>query len=119
MVLVVKNPPANAGEVREMSSIPGLGRCPAGGHGKYSRILACKIPQTGELGAVVHGVAKSWAQLKRLSTHTCTHEVGGSTRLFLCLQFIRYRVFQKMGQPSGNGVGERKRESKDSRECEK
>ena len=50
----------------------------------YSRILACKIPQTEELGAVVHGVAKSWAQLKRLSTHTRTHKVDRSTR-FSCV----------------------------------
>ena len=32
-MLVVKNLPANAGEVRDMGSIPGLGRCPGGGHG--------------------------------------------------------------------------------------
>ena len=28
MVLVVKNTPANAGDIREASSIPWLGRCP-------------------------------------------------------------------------------------------
>ena len=33
MALVVKNLPANAGEVRGVSSIPGLGRSPGGGHG--------------------------------------------------------------------------------------
>ena len=32
MVLVVKNPPANAEDIREVSSIPGLGRSPEGGH---------------------------------------------------------------------------------------
>ena len=31
--LVVKNLPANAGEMRDMGSIPGLGRFPRGGHG--------------------------------------------------------------------------------------
>ena len=31
--LVVKNPPANAGDVRDVSSIPGLGRSPRGGNG--------------------------------------------------------------------------------------
>ena len=30
---MVKNPPVNAGEVRDLSSIPGLGRSPGGGHG--------------------------------------------------------------------------------------
>ena len=31
--LVVKNPPANAGDIRDMGSIPGLGRSCGGGHG--------------------------------------------------------------------------------------
>ena len=30
---VVKNPPANAGDIRDAGSIPGLGRSPGGGHG--------------------------------------------------------------------------------------
>ena len=30
---MVKNPPANAGDVRDASSTPGLGRFPGGGHG--------------------------------------------------------------------------------------
>ena len=30
---VVKNPPVNAGDAGNVGSIPGLGRCPAGGHG--------------------------------------------------------------------------------------
>ena len=33
VALVVKNPPANAGDIRDMGSIPGLGRSPRGGHG--------------------------------------------------------------------------------------
>ena len=33
MALVVKNPPANAGDVKDMGSVPGLGRSPGGGHG--------------------------------------------------------------------------------------
>ena len=32
-MLVVKNLPANAGDVRDAGSIPGLGRSPGGGHG--------------------------------------------------------------------------------------
>ena len=41
MVLVVKNPPVNSGDIRDLGSIPGLGRYPGGGHGKsleYSRL---------------------------------------------------------------------------------
>ena len=30
---MVKNPPANAGDLRDIGSIPGSGRSPGGGHG--------------------------------------------------------------------------------------
>ena len=33
VVLVVKNPPANVGDVGDVGSIPGSGRSPGGGHG--------------------------------------------------------------------------------------
>ena len=33
MVLVVKNLPTNAGDIRDAGLIPGLGRSPGGGHG--------------------------------------------------------------------------------------
>ena len=33
VVLVVKNPPANAGDTRDLGLIPGSGRFPGGGHG--------------------------------------------------------------------------------------
>ena len=39
---MVKNPPANAGDKRNMDSIPRLGRSPGGGHGnplQYSGLL--------------------------------------------------------------------------------
>ena len=33
VALVVKNPPANAGDIKDAGSIPGLGRSTGGGHG--------------------------------------------------------------------------------------
>ena len=33
MALKVKTPPANAEDIRDSGSVPGLGRSPAGGHG--------------------------------------------------------------------------------------
>ena len=45
---VVKRPSANAGDVRDVGLIPGLGRFPGGGHG-YS-ILAWRILWTEESG---------------------------------------------------------------------
>ena len=50
MVLVVKNLPANAGDIREAGSIPGSGRSPGGGHATYSSIPAWRIPWTKEPG---------------------------------------------------------------------
>ena len=45
---VVKNLPANAGDTRDMGSIPGSGRSPRGGNGNGSSILTWKIPWTEE-----------------------------------------------------------------------
>ena len=59
VALVIKNPPANAGDTRD-SLIAGSGRSPGGGNGTDSRILAWKIPWTEKPGELhtVHGVAK-------------------------------------------------------------
>ena len=50
MALVVKNPPANVGDARDVGLIPGSGRSPGGAHGTHSNILAWKIPWTEQLG---------------------------------------------------------------------
>ena len=50
--LVVKNPPANAGYIRDVGLIPGLGRSSGGGHGKATIILAWRIPWTKECGGL-------------------------------------------------------------------
>ena len=36
---MVKNPPANAGDIRDMGCIPGWGRSPEGGHGYPTPVL--------------------------------------------------------------------------------
>ena len=51
-VLVVKNPPANAGDVRDMGSIPGSGRSPEEGMATHSSILAWEVPRTEEPGGL-------------------------------------------------------------------
>ena len=57
VVLVVKNSPVNAGDIRDAGSIPWLERFPGGeGMAPHSRILAWKMPWTK-----VHGIAKRWA----------------------------------------------------------
>ena len=44
VVLAVKNPPANAGDIREVGSIPGLGRSPGGGHGNILQYSCLENP---------------------------------------------------------------------------
>ena len=41
---VVKNPPAYAGDTRDVGSIPGLGRCPGGGHGSPGQCSCLENP---------------------------------------------------------------------------
>ena len=48
---MVKNPPANAGDIRDLGLIPGLGGSPGGGHKTHSS-LAWKIPWTEEPGGL-------------------------------------------------------------------
>ena len=48
VALVVKNPLANAGNLKDARSIPGSGRSPGGGHGNSLHILAWRIPSTEE-----------------------------------------------------------------------
>ena len=47
MLLVVKNPPVNTGDIRDLSSIPGLGRF-LWRRATHSSIVAWRIPWTEE-----------------------------------------------------------------------
>ena len=58
-VLMVKNLPANAGEGRDMGSIPGSGRSPGGGHVTPLQYSCLENPMDrGAWRATVHGVAQ-------------------------------------------------------------
>ena len=70
MALVVKNPPANAGDTRDAGSISGLGRSPGGGHGNPLQYSCLENSMDrGTWRAIAHGVAKSQTRVKRLSMH--------------------------------------------------
>ena len=65
MALVVKNPPANAGDIRDAGSIPGSGRSPGGGHGNPLQYSCLENPvDRGAWRATVRGVTKSQTRLK-------------------------------------------------------
>ena len=67
VALVVKNPPANTGDIRDMGSIPGLKRSPGGGQGSPLQYSCLENPMDrGVWWATIYEVAKSWTQLKRL-----------------------------------------------------
>ena len=56
VMLLVKNQPANAEDMRDKGSIPGLGRSPGGGHGnplQYSCLE--KLMDREAWQAIVHG----------------------------------------------------------------
>ena len=56
---MVKNPLANAGDIRDMGSIPGSGRCPEGGHGNLLQYSCLENPKDrGVRQATVHGVTE-------------------------------------------------------------
>jgi len=58
---VVNNLPANAGDTRDISSIPGSGRFLEKEMATHSSILAWKIPWIEETGRLqVQGITKSW-----------------------------------------------------------
>ena len=71
---VVKNPPADAGDTRDLGSIPGLRRSPGEGRGNPLQYSCLGNPMDrGAWWAIVHTIAKSQT---RLSEHT--HEHNGN-----------------------------------------
>ena len=83
MALEVKNSPVNAGDVRDMGSIPGLERSPGGGHSNPFQYSCLENSMDrGAWQAMVHRVAKSQTQLKWLSMHLFLYQVLGSLSSF-------------------------------------
>ena len=66
---MVKNPPAIAGDAKDVGSIPGLGRCPGGGNGNSLQYSCLENPMDKGAGwTTVHSIAKNQTQ-----QHTHTH----------------------------------------------
>ena len=59
--LVVKNPPANVQNIRDVRLIPRLGRFPGGGHGNPLQYSCLENSmKRGASRATVHEIAMSW-----------------------------------------------------------
>ena len=64
LALVVKNTPANAGDIRDVGSIPGSGKPPGGEHSNPLRCSCLENPMDGGAWqATVYRVAKSRTRL--------------------------------------------------------
>ena len=70
VVLVIKNLPANARDIRDVGKILRSGRSPEGGHGNPLQYPCLDDPvDRGAWWASVHRLAKSWTLLKQLNIH--------------------------------------------------
>ena len=69
---MIKNPPANAGVIRDASLIPGSERSLKEGTATHSNILAWRIPQIEHLVGYNPRVAKSLRRLKQFSMQAYT-----------------------------------------------
>ena len=89
MALVVKNLPANGGDIRDQGSVSGSGRSPGGEHGNP---LQCSCLDNlmggGAWWATVHGVTKSQAGLKWFSPHTHKHTAFWKDQMMSTTGFI-------------------------------
>ena len=87
--IMVKNLPAKAGGIRDTDSSCGLGRSPGGRHGNPLQYYNLENPMDRGAGRLlVIGAAKSWTQLKRLST------CAGVTELLRCSRHWASQVVQ-------------------------
>ena len=88
MTLVVKNPPANAGDIRDSGSLPELERSPGPGPGNpLQRSCPENSTDRGAWWATVHGVAKSWTRLKGLSSSSSSNLMGVKWYLIVIIIF--------------------------------
>ena len=87
VALVLKNPPANVGDIRDAGSIPGLGRSPQGRHGNTLQYSCLENSMgRGTWKATVCGVAQSQTRLKQLITHVII--IHSYFTIVVCLFFL-------------------------------
>ena len=79
VILGIKNPLANAGDIRDASLVPGLGRSRGGGHDNPLQYSCLENPMDSPkpiawraTEASVHRIAKNWTWLQQLSTFLVT-----------------------------------------------
>ena len=73
LALVVKNPPANSGDIRDARLIPELARSPGGGHGNSLQYSCLENPhkQSSLVGYNLQGLKE--LDTTEVAEHICTH----------------------------------------------
>ena len=93
VALVVKNPPAKTGDMREVGSIPVLGRSPGGGNGKPLHYSFLQNPWREEPGRLQtigsQTVRHKWSDLTHSYTHTQIHP-NTHTNRSMCIDVKKY-----------------------------
>ena len=90
---VVKNPPANAGDIKDRLLIPKLKRSPWGGHGDPLQYFCLENPMDrGAWQTTVHGVARvrhDWVHTRaRTHTHTRWSDQFGFFKEFFKIFYV-------------------------------
>ena len=84
---MVKNPPANAGDIRDIGLIPGSERSPGGGHDTPVQYSCLETPMDrGAWHTTVSRVAKSHTRLSdfhSLSGHVTRSRISGSSGIHM------------------------------------
>ena len=105
---IVKNPPANAEDVRDMGSILGSGRFPGGEHGNLLQYSCLENMDRGAWWATVHRVVKSWTGLKWLSMHAWSvqpHKTYSWLNTLLSQSWNLLILFEKRTSPFPLALG--------------
>ena len=97
----MKNPPAKAGDVRDVGSVSGSGRCPGEGHGNPPQYFCLEnLMDQGAWKATVHRVAKSRTRLKRVSTaQTGTNSITFDDKDSICAPCKKENQRDKKDEP--------------------
>ena len=88
MVLVVKKPVANAGDIRDSGLILGSGRSPEEGMATHSIILALFLPQKSLVGYSPWGCKKSDMMSDGACTCSRTFSIGQGSLLHSVVTYI-------------------------------
>ena len=81
---VVKNLPANTGDIRDMGSVPGSGRSPGGGHGNPLQYFCLENPQGQSSPTGYSPWGHKESDVPEATQHACTQ--SGPCRIFACTE---------------------------------